>query len=155
MVFQEGNFFLNICSVQITSLLVQFLQILVSWIWSDSYFPSLLKLLSGSFCWDFDKLVQRFLSNFLCVYLELLQSQIIYTLQRVYTTALSQNAYLSRVCHSFICRMRASIPTTIVVEGVPTGLVETRQVCCKTSSHKLCCGRFSHSACCGRYSHKA
>ena len=75
-----------------------------------------------------------------CVYLELLQSQIIYTLQRVYTTALSQNAYLSRVCHSFICRMRASIPTTIVVEGVPTGLVGTRQVCCKTSSHKLCSG---------------
>ena len=90
--------------------------------------------------------------QFLCAYLELLQSQNAVA----FTTALSQTAYLSKEFCSFnLCRMMTSIPTTVVVECVPTELVGTHQVCFKTSSYKLCCGRFSHKASCVRYSCKA
>ena len=64
--------------------------------------------------------------QFLCAYLELLQSQNAVA----FTTALSQTAYLSKEFCSFnLCRMMTSIPTTIVVECVPTELVGTHQVC--------------------------
>ena len=57
---------------------------------------------------------------------ELLQSQNIipFTHYREYATALYQTAYLSRECRSFnICRISIGIPTTIVVEDVPTTIV--------------------------------